>query len=74
MHAVDSYGGCTKFIQSMAQKFELPNIAEIPDLVLGSECLEKDGIFILEYSDKYHFDHSGVLRNGNTARYISVFT
>ena len=88
VHAVDSFAGCTKFIQSMAQKFEMdnlhvfrqdafeylkrarfqynlifadppyqmPNIAEIPDLVLGSECLEKDGIFILEHSDKYHFD------------------
>lgn len=88
VHAVDSYAGCTKFIQSMAQKFgmdnlqvfkqdafeylkrcrfsynlifadppyQLPNIAAIPDIVLNADCLVQDGFFILEHSDKYHFD------------------
>lgn len=87
IHAVDSHMGCVKFIQSMAQKFEmnslqvfkqdafdylkksrfsynlvfadppyqLENIAQIPDLVLGADCLVNDGFFILEHSDKYRF-------------------
>lgn len=89
VHAVDSHTGCTKFIQSMAQKFQmdnlhvfrqdafdylkrarftynlifadppyqLPGIDGIPDIVLASNCLVKDGFFILEHSDRYHFDH-----------------
>lgn len=88
VHAVDSHAGCARFIQSMAQKFQmdnlhvfrqdafdylkrsrfsynlifadppyqLENIAAIPDIVLNAGCLVKDGFFILEHSDKYHFE------------------
>ncbi|MDE6493487.1 MAG: RsmD family RNA methyltransferase [Bacteroidales bacterium] len=88
VHAVDSFPGCTKFIQGMAQKLEIdnlqvfkqdafeylkrtrfsynlifadppyqmPDIADIPDIVLNSDCLVKDGFFILEHADRYHFD------------------
>lgn len=35
--------------------YQMSNISEIPDIVLASDCLVKEGIFILEHSDKYHF-------------------
>ncbi|MCM1042247.1 MAG: RsmD family RNA methyltransferase [Bacteroides sp.] len=88
VHAVDSYAGCVKFIQSMAQKFQMDNlyvfrqdafdylkrsrfsynlifadppyqmenIAEIPNIILNSDCLVNDGFFILEHSAHYNFE------------------
>lgn len=37
--------------------YQLPDINEIPNIVLSSQCLEENGIFILEHSDKYHFQN-----------------
>ncbi len=36
--------------------YQMDNIASIPDIVLKSECLQAEGIFILEHSGKYHFE------------------
>lgn len=35
--------------------YQLENIARIPDIVLGSDCLVQDGFLVLEHSGKYHF-------------------
>jgi len=37
--------------------YELDGIESIPDLVLNSDLLEAEGLFILEHSDKYKFEH-----------------
>ena len=37
--------------------YELDGIESIPDLVLNSDLLGKGGLFILEHSDKYKFEH-----------------
>ena len=53
-----------KYLKKPVQSFDLifadppydhPGLAELPDLVLGSEILNKEGLFILEHPGSYSF-------------------
>lgn len=53
------------YVKKTSQKFDvifadppyqLPNIAELPDLIFEHQLLNKNGIFVLEHSNKYHFE------------------
>ncbi len=53
-----------KYLKKPVQSFDIifadppydhPGLAELPDLVLGSEILNKEGIFILEHPGSYSF-------------------
>ncbi|MDD4848736.1 MAG: 16S rRNA (guanine(966)-N(2))-methyltransferase RsmD [Bacteroidales bacterium] len=37
--------------------YQLPNLAELPQLVFEHQLLNENGIFVLEHSAKYHFEN-----------------
>jgi 16S rRNA (guanine966-N2)-methyltransferase len=37
--------------------YDLDGIESIPDLVFGSNLLDHEGLFVLEHSDRYKFEH-----------------
>jgi 16S rRNA (guanine(966)-N(2))-methyltransferase RsmD len=38
--------------------FDLPQIEELPDLVMNSECLTKEGLFVLEHGPDRSFENN----------------
>ena len=59
-------GDVFRFMESTRVKFdlifadppyELPNLAEIPDIIFKNELLKEDGLFILEHSSKNNFEN-----------------
>ena len=59
-------GDALKFIERCRQPFELvfadppyilPELPELPERVLKSDCLKAGGLFILEHGKNYNFSH-----------------
>lgn len=59
-------GDALKFIERCRQPFELvfadppyalPELPELPERVLKSDCLKPDGLFILEHGKNHDFSH-----------------
>ena len=59
-------GDALKFVETCGTKFDiifadppydLPDFATIPELVLNSQMLKSDTIFVIEHSKAYDFSH-----------------